>query len=129
MRTFFVSSILLLFLFLGIFIGIQYAEYGIREVQGKDGPPQAAAVAVNADGEPVDVSLLGKTFSGRQWAEMSEQTGTAQGLGEAQGSVQSTGQIDSGNVYADIGTVLGSWVQQGVRGLVEWVLGWLDRWM
>lgn len=126
MRTFFVSSILLFFLFLGIFIGIQYAEYGIREVQGKDVPPQDNAVAVEADGEPVDLSLLGKTFSRRQWTEMSEEAGMAQGSAETQVSAGTEETEASGNVYADIGAVIGSWVQQGVRGLAELVLGWLD---
>jgi len=115
MRTFFVSFVLLFFLFLGIFIGIQYAEEGIREVQGKDVSPSNPAVA--ADGEPVDLSLLGKTF---------ENQGSAYGLGDTRDSATFEEERLSNNVYADIGAAIGAWVQQGVRGLTEWVLGWLD---
>jgi len=125
MRPFFVSAVLLLFLFLGIVIGIEYAESGIRQVQGKDDAP---SVAVEVDGEPVDISLLGKTVSGQPWASATEETSAAsvaQNSAESQASVNAN-EIGTGNVYAEMGALIGSWIQQGARGLVELVLGWLD---
>ncbi len=116
MRTFFVSAILLFFLFFGIFIGIQYAEYGIRVVQGKDEPPKGMAVAVNADGELVELSMLGKTFTREEYTTIQ---------GEAQSS-ENLDEAASRNVYAELGRILGTWVEQGARGLAEMVLGWLD---
>lgn len=123
MRTFFVSAVLLFFLFLGIFIGIQYAESGIRQVLGDDGPPQDEAVAAQAEAEPVDLSLLGKTFS--RGDELLEGAGM-EGLSGSEGITGMDEQLGTGNIYADVGAVIGSWIQQGVRGLAELVLGWLD---
>lgn len=121
MRTFLVSAVLLFFLFLGIFIGIQYAESGIREVQGTDVPLQDEAVAAQGEGEPVDLSLLGKTFS-QQGGEMA---GT-ESAGENESAAEIGDALTSGNIYADLGTLIGTWIQEGVRGLADLVLGLLD---
>lgn len=123
MRTFLFSSFLLFLLFLGIFIGIQYAEYGIRDAEIHDAvergeePPKGAAVAVNADGEIVELSMLGKTFTREEFAAIQEDARNTGDLGE---------EAASRNMYAELGRILGTWVEQGVRGLAEMLLGWLD---
>ncbi|OUM89324.1 MAG: hypothetical protein BAA01_03640 [Bacillus thermozeamaize] len=117
MRTFLVSFFLLFLLFLGIFIGIQYAEYGIHDVEGRDEPPKGAAVAVNAEGEVVELSLLGKTFTREEFAAI---------RGDAQNTESLDEEAASGNMYEELGRILGTWVEQGARGLAEMLLGWLD---
>lgn len=126
MRVFLVTLAMVLLLFLGIFIGVNWADEAIQEVQGHKSSPEGLQLIRQPDGSWASVTLLGKTITREQFQKLQNTPQDAEEAVPVGAPVQKEDQEAERNRFAELGSALSRLVESLTRGVMELLMTWID---